>query len=179
MGHPLWAPWRMEYILGKKGGSCVFCHVDAADPEELRARLVVCDTSHAFVILNRYPFSASHLLVVPHRHASSLDELSLDDYRALFDLVREATTRLRRAVRPDGINVGINLGAPAGAGIAEHLHVHIVPRWNGDTNFMPVLADTRVIPQALDATLDQLRPFFTDLPGARLPHTSPSLEPGS
>jgi ATP adenylyltransferase len=178
MGHPLWAPWRMEYILGKKGGNCVFCHVDAASPEELRTRFVVCDTPRAFVILNRFPFAAAHLLVVPHAHVSSLEDLSLDDHRALFDLVRESTVRLRKAVRPDGINVGINLGAPAGAGIAEHMHVHIVPRWNGDTNFMPVLADTRVIPQALDATLDHLKPFFSDLPAARLPQAANiSMEP--
>lgn len=172
MGHPLWAPWRMEYLLAKKGGACVFCHVDAADADELRARYVVCDTSRAFVILNRYPFAAGHLLVVPHAHVSSLEELSLEDHHALFDLVREATVRLRAAVRPDGINVGLNLGAAAGAGIAEHMHVHIVPRWNGDTNFMPVLADTRVVPQALDATCDYFSSFFADLPTARLPRSS-------
>ena len=178
MGHPLWAPWRMEYLLAKKGGACVFCNVDAANSDELRARFVVCDTSRSFVVLNRYPFTAGHLLVVPHAHVSSLDDLSLDDHHALFDLVREATARLRAAVRPDGLNVGLNLGAAAGAGIAEHLHVHIVPRWNGDTNFLSVLADTRVVPQALEATLDHLRPFFSDLPAARLPHAAnTSLQP--
>jgi ATP adenylyltransferase len=178
MGSPLWAPWRMEYLLAKKGGPCVFCNVESADPDELRTRLVVCDTPRAFVIMNRYPFTAGHLLVVPHAHVSSLEELSVDDHHALFDLVREATVRLRAAVRPDGLNVGLNLGAAAGAGIAEHMHVHIVPRWNGDTNFMPVLADTRVVPQALEATCDYLRSFFTDLPAVRLsrgttfsPHT--------
>jgi ATP adenylyltransferase len=172
MGNPLWAPWRMEYLLSKKGGPCVFCNVGAADADELRARFVVCDTPRAFVILNRYPFTAGHLLVVPHAHVSSLEDLSLEDHHALFDLVREATVRLRAAVRPDGLNVGLNLGAAAGAGIAEHMHVHIVPRWNGDTNFLPVLADTRVVPQALEATCDHLRSFFTDLPGARLPRSS-------
>lgn len=169
MGHPLWAPWRMEYLLAKKGGPCVFCHVEAADADELRTRFVVADTPHAFVIMNRYPFTAGHLLVVPHAHVSSLEELSLEAHHALFDLVRETTVRLRKAVRPDGLNVGLNLGAAAGAGIAEHLHVHVVPRWNGDTNFMPVLADTRVVPQALDATCDFLRSFFADLPDVRLP----------
>lgn len=161
----------MEYLLAKKGGACVFCNVDVANADELRARLVVCDTPRAFVIMNRYPFAAGHLLVVPHAHVSSLEDLSLEDHHALFDLVREATVRLRAAVRPDGLNVGLNLGAAAGAGIAEHMHVHIVPRWNGDTNFMPVLADTRVVPQALEATCDHLRAFFADLPAARLPRS--------
>jgi ATP adenylyltransferase len=175
MAHPLWAPWRMEYLLAKKGGACVFCHVDAADADELRERLVVCDTPRAFVMMNRYPFAAGHLLVVPHAHVSSLEDLSVDDHHALFDLVRETTVRLRAAVCPDGLNVGLNFGPAAGAGIAEHMHVHIVPRWNGDTNFMPVLADTRVIPQALEATRDHLRAFFSDLPAARLPRNSNTM----
>lgn len=169
----------MEYLLAKKGGPCVFCNVDAADADELRARLVVCSTPRAFVILNRYPFAGGHLLVVPHAHVSSLEDLSPEDHHALFDLVRETTVRLRKAVRPDGLNVGLNLGSAAGAGIAEHMHVHIVPRWNGDTNFMPVLADTRVVPQALDATCDHLHTFFADLPAVRLPrsrNTSPKPE---
>jgi ATP adenylyltransferase len=178
MGHPLWAPWRMEYLLAKKGGACVFCNVDAATSSELRARFVVCDTPRAFVMLNRYPFTAAHLLVVPHAHVSALEDLSVDDHHALFDLVREATVRLRAAVCPDGLNVGLNLGAAAGAGIAEHLHAHIVPRWSGDTNFLPVIGDTRVVPQALESTLDHLRPFFSDLPAARLPNaTNTSVEP--
>jgi ATP adenylyltransferase len=162
----------MKYILSKKGGSCVFCGISSASPEELRERLVVCDTPLAFVVLNRYPFSAAHLLVVPHAHVDALELLSLEEHHALFDLVRESTVRLRAAVKPEGLNVGLNLGAAAGAGIAEHLHAHIVPRWSGDTNFMPVLADTRVIPQALEATRDHLVPFFADLPGARLPAAS-------
>lgn len=179
MGHPLWAPWRMEYLLAKKGGACVFCNVEQANADELRTRFVVCDTARAFVIMNRYPFTAGHLLVVPHTHVSALEDLSTEDHHALFDLVREATVRLRKAVRPEGLNVGMNLGAAAGAGIAEHLHVHIVPRWNGDTNFLPVLTDTRVVPQALDATCAYLRTFFADLPAVRLPcgsDTSPELE---
>lgn len=176
MSNPLWAPWRMEYILSKKGGSCVFCGIAEASPEELRDRLVVCDTPNAFVVLNRYPFSAAHLLVVPHVHVDALEKLTTEVHHALFDLVREATVRLRKAVRPEGLNVGLNLGAAAGAGIAEHLHAHIVPRWSGDTNFMPVLADTRVVPQALEATRDYLVPFFADLPGARLPAKGEKVE---
>lgn len=163
MGQPLWAPWRMEYVLSKKGGACVFCGIPTASQAEREARLVVCAAERAFVVLNRYPFAAGHLLVVPYAHVSRLEDLSDEDYDALFRLVRASSTRLRDAVKAEGLNVGVNLGAVAGAGIAEHLHVHIVPRWSGDTNFMPVLADTRVIPQALEDTRAHLAPRFADL----------------
>jgi ATP adenylyltransferase len=157
----------MEYILAPKNRAapCIFCGVAGASPEDLAARHVICNTERGFVVLNRYPFAAGHLLVVPHAHVGALEELDPDDYDALFRLVRASSTRLRTALRPEGLNVGLNLGAAAGAGVAEHLHVHVVPRWNGDTNFMPVLADTRVVPQALDATRDHLVPYFKDVPG--------------
>ncbi|AUX25533.1 HIT family hydrolase [Sorangium cellulosum] len=169
MGNPLWAPWRIEYILAPKGrADCIFCGIPRASEQEQRSRLVVATTRRAFVMLNRYPFASGHLLVVPHAHVASLDALDAEDHEALFRLVRESATRLRAAVKCEGMNVGINLGTAAGAGIAEHLHVHIVPRWSGDTNFMPVLADVRVVPQALEATRDHLLSFFADLPVARI-----------
>ena len=176
MGNPLWAPWRMEYILAPKDRSrpCIFCGIEAAPPEERRERLVVCTTEHAYVMLNRYPFAAGHLLILPYEHQSNLDDLEPATFDALFRLVRESSTRLRRALKAEGLNVGLNLGAVAGAGVAEHLHAHIVPRWSGDSNFMPVLADTRVIPQALEKTRDHLAPFFADLPGVTW-----TAEPGS
>ncbi len=163
MEQPLWAPWRMEYILGPKGGPCVFCGVDTAEPDALRERHIVCRTAHAFVVLNRYPFAAGHLLVIPYRHVSRLDELPEEEAEGLFRSLRASVLALEQALRPQGLNVGFNLGAAAGAGIAEHLHAHLVPRWAGDTNFMPVLADTRVVPQALDATREHLLPFFAPL----------------
>ena len=165
MSHPLWAPWRMEYILGPKGPAeaCIFCGVASASPEERRERLVVASAERAFVILNRYPFAAGHILIVPHAHAAALEDLDPGDYDALFQLVRASSTRLRKALKAEGFNIGLNLGAVAGAGVAAHLHVHIVPRWSGDTNFMPVLADVRVIPQALEATRDHLERHFADL----------------
>ncbi len=170
MSEPLWAPWRMEYILGpKQRGSCVFCVASDAPDEELSRRLVVHQSERALVMLNRYPFAPGHLLVLPRAHVSSLAELPSEDYAALFALVREAALRLERAVRCEGMNLGVNLGATAGAGIAEHLHVHVVPRWSGDSNFMPVIADTRVVPQALDATRAHLAPFFRDIAGAGAP----------
>jgi len=165
MSQPLWAPWRMEYILGPKGhkDACIFCGVAGAPGGEQRERLVVATTARAFVMLNRYPFAAGHIMVVPHAHASALEDLDPDDHDALFRLVRASSVRLRKALKAEGLNVGINLGAVAGAGVAAHLHVHIVPRWSGDTNFMPVLADVRVVPQALDATREHLERHFADL----------------
>jgi ATP adenylyltransferase len=167
MGNPLWAPWRMEYILAPKAHdrACIFCNVAEAPQDELRERHVVCLTEHAFVMLNRYPFAAGHLLVVPYAHAHDLEELDSTVHDALFRLVRESAGRLRGAVRAEALNVGLNLGAVAGAGVAEHLHVHVVPRWSGDTNFMPVLADTRVVPQSLGETRRHLVPHFAGVPG--------------
>lgn len=164
MSDPLWAPWRIEYILAKKRpGGCVFCVDSGAVESELADRLVVAQTPRALVMLNRFPFAAGHLLVIPRRHASELEDLTGPDHEALFGLVRESVVRLKRALACTGVNVGINLGETAGAGIAEHLHVHIVPRWAGDTNFMPVIADTRVVPQALADTRRHLAGFFADL----------------
>jgi ATP adenylyltransferase len=164
---PLFAPWRMEYIQApKKDGPCIFCRVREAGADERRERLVLCVAERAFVMLNRYPYAAGHLLVMPFGHAADLGDLADDDYDALFRLVRAAVERLRRAVQCPALNVGINLGVAAGASIHEHLHVQIVPRWEGDNNFMPVIAGTRVIPQALDETLAALRPHFADLDAA-------------
>lgn len=154
----------MEYVLGPKDKSrCVFCVGDDVGLEEMHDRLVVVRTREALVMLNRYPFAAGHLLVIPKSHVSDLEALSPGEHAALFDLLRESVSRLKRAVRCEGVNVGINLGCAAGAGIAEHLHAHVVPRWSGDTNFMPVIAESRIVPQSLDATRRHLAPFFEDL----------------
>jgi ATP adenylyltransferase len=165
MSERLWAPWRMEYIEGPKGGPCIFCDFATTSPAHYREKLVLLVQPHALVCLNRYPFAASHLLVAPRRHTSDLAELSTEEYDATMHLVREVTARLQRATRAEGMNVGINLGKAAGAGITEHLHVHAVPRWSGDSNFMPVLADVRVMPQYLDETWRRLLDSFGDLPG--------------
>ena len=155
MAENLWAPWRMEYILGPKGGPCVFC--DRA-PDMLLA-----DAPRAFVCLNKYPFAAGHLLVVPKKHVSDLSALADDEADDFFRLLRASVDRLKRALSPEGVNVGLNLGKAAGAGIAEHLHAHLVPRWSGDTNFMPVFTDIRVIPEYLQDTRKRLLPHFSDL----------------
>jgi ATP adenylyltransferase len=165
MSERLWAPWRMEYVVRPKSGPCVFCDLGSAPPSAYREALVLIATSHAFVCLNRYPFTASHLLVVSRRHVSDIGELTSDEYGGLMTLVREAAVRLRRGVHAEALNIGLNLGKAAGAGIADHLHAHIVPRWTGDSSFMPVVADTRVMPEYLDQSWLRLLPFFADLPG--------------
>jgi ATP adenylyltransferase len=166
MSERLWAPWRMEYVLGPKGRACIFCDFASAPPREYREKLVLVVQQHALVCLNRFPFASSHLLVAPRRHVSDFAELPLDEYDATLRLVRAAAERLRRATDAEGLNVGFNLGKAAGAGIADHLHGHVVPRWNGDTNFMPVLADVRVLPEYLDASWQRLAPHFADVEGA-------------
>jgi ATP adenylyltransferase len=165
MSERLWAPWRMDYVLGPKGGPCIFCSFAAAPPAAYRENLVLLVQPFALVCLNKYPFVASHLLVAPRSHVSNLEDLPVDEYAATMALVREAAERLKRATSAEGLNVGINLGKAAGAGIADHLHAHVLPRWIGDHNFMPMVADTRVMPEYLDASWLRLAPFFADLPG--------------
>jgi ATP adenylyltransferase len=173
MSNPLWAPWRMPYILrSDKGtaahGGCFFCE-HPADAPSFRENLVLIVQEHAFVCLNRYPFTPSHLLVAPRRHVADPSDLSDEKYTALMLLVRESTVRLRRAVSCSAMNVGFNLGVDAGAGVADHLHGHIVPRWAGDTNFMPVLTNVRIMPEYLDDAWRRLHASFADLPGERAP----------
>jgi ATP adenylyltransferase len=170
MPNALWAPWRMPYLLQTKQEKtgCFFCEhpIDAA---AFRENLVVVVQEHAFVCLNRFPFTPSHLLVAPRRHVANLEELEVEEYVALMTLLRESTVRLRRAVSCTAMNVGFNLGRDAGAGVADHLHGHIVPRWGGDMNFMPVLTDVRVMPEYLDDAWRRLYGAFEDLAGVRAP----------
>jgi ATP adenylyltransferase len=155
----------MEYILSPKAGGCVFCTYAKAPESAFAESLILVANEHAFVVLNRYPFAAAHLLVVPMRHEAELERLTQEEADGLFRLTRIAAAQLRKAVSPAGLNIGMNLGRAAGAGIAEHLHGHIVPRWDGDTNFMPVVANVRVMPQYLTATYQHLEPFFAGIPG--------------
>jgi len=155
----------MKYITGEdKESGCFFCE-HAKDPTKFRERLVLVAQEHAFVCLNKYPFTTSHLLVAPRRHIADPSELDDVEYDALMRLVRETIARLRSTVKCDGMNVGFNLGKAAGAGVADHLHGHVVPRWLGDANFMPVIADVRVMPEYLDDAWQRLNTTFADLPG--------------
>jgi ATP adenylyltransferase len=153
---PLWAPWRLSYVtVAKPGpGDCFICAAGASTED--RANHVVLRTEHALVILNRFPYNNGHLLVCPRAHKAHLAELTDAEALDLQRALARMTGALDETMRPDGYNVGLNLGRAAGAGLPGHLHWHLVPRWNGDTNFMPVLADVRVIVQSLDALYDLL-----------------------
>jgi ATP adenylyltransferase len=159
----LWAPWRMAYVGGPKAPGCIFCAaIDSRDP---RQSLVLAQKP-AVVMLNKFPYANAHLLVAPRQHVADLGMLPANELHTLIDVVQRATQLLADALHPDGMNLGMNLGAAAGAGVADHLHWHIVPRWNGDTNFMPLLADVRVIAEHLEATYARLRPLFQSLDAA-------------
>lgn len=161
----IWAPWRMEYLLNDTPARCIFC--GESDNVSDRETLLLHRTPCSSVMLNRYPYSNGHLLVAPLRHAATLDRLTGEELQDLFELVRRSCAVLNEVAAPEGFNIGMNIGRAAGAGVADHLHVHIVPRWNGDTNYMSIIADVRVIPEALLATYDTLLPHFTATPEGR------------
>jgi ATP adenylyltransferase len=147
----IWAPWRIEYIQGPKPGSCVFCDaVKDGDP------LILKRGQGCFAIMNRFPYTAGHCLVVPDRHVGDLLELTPEEIAAVMSLVNDLMTAIRASMHTDGFNVGCNIGKVAGAGIADHFHMHVVPRWNGDTNFMPVLGDVRIISEHIMQTRDKI-----------------------
>jgi len=152
----------MEYILSnQKGGDCIFC--PGHDRSQDEARLILHVGPLTMVVMNRFPYINGHLLVAPVRHLSDLEALSRDEMLDLLKMVREATGVLKKAMNPEGFNVGLNLGKVAGAGMEEHLHFHIVPRWNGDTNFMTVFGEVRVIPEHIEETYGRLLPHFKEL----------------
>lgn len=155
------APWRINYILGPKPDSCVFClpESDAGDED----RFVLHRAEHCFVIMNIFPYSNGHLMVTPYRHVSHITELTATESHEIMDYVQKSAFILEQAFKPHGINIGINIGEAAGAGIREHLHVHLVPRWNGDHSFMAVMSETNVIPEHLRSTYGRLKPFFYNL----------------
>jgi ATP adenylyltransferase len=154
----LWAPWRMTLISAPKRRGCIFCELPRAGDD--RTHLVLSATASAMVMLNRYPYNSGHLMVAPRRHVGALEALTRAQYAALADELRFAADVVRREFRPEGMNLGMNVGDAAGAGIAEHLHWHVVPRWGGDTNFMPAVGSVKVLPEHLLATYDRLYPYF-------------------
>jgi ATP adenylyltransferase len=157
----LWSPWRHTYVTRTETDSgCVFC--DALVHAEGRA-LVVGEGQTCYVILNLYPYNSGHLMVVPRRHVGTLAQLESREVTEIAEWVRRAEMALNEAYEPQGINVGMNLGRPAGAGVLDHLHVHLVPRWTGDTNFMSVVGNVRVLPEELPQTAERLRPIFERL----------------
>ena len=160
MQQKIWAPWRVEYIRQKnKNKNCVFCFKNHGKHEGQKS-LVLLDGKHAYIIMNKYPYISGHLMVVPKRHVSKLENLTKEEGLAIFEMTQKAVRVLKKAMKPHGLNVGLNLGRSAGSGITSHLHHHVVPRWNGDTNFMPVIGDVRVISNSLKNTYKFLAPHF-------------------
>jgi ATP adenylyltransferase len=163
----LWSPWRMQYVTGGTArADCVFC---VADEDPGQSALIVHRGLAAYVILNLFPYNNGHLMVVPGRHIASLVEATAEELVELIGLTRLAEEVLRSAYAPHGLNVGINLGKAAGAGMADHLHIHLVPRWTGDTNFMTTVGESRVLPEALETSASRLRPLFAAAAAAKDP----------
>lgn len=156
----LWAPWRMQYIGGEQRPGCLFCRV-IDHPDDPDAELVLWRPPGAIVMLNKFPYNAGHAMVAPAAHRSTVEELSDSELTELMRAVSRTITALRSVMNPEGFNVGANIGRAAGAGIPDHVHFHVVPRWNGDTNFMPVMDDVKVINEALVQTAEKLRPAFS------------------
>ena len=154
----IWAPWRVEYIESVKTAGCILCEKLAEDNDI--ENYILFRGEKNFVILNKYPYNPGHLMIAPYRHIAKLEELSDDELFEHWKIVSRCVMILRETLNPGGFNVGINMGRTAGAGIEEHIHTHIVPRWHGDTNFVTVVADVRVLPQALADTYERLRNKF-------------------
>jgi ATP adenylyltransferase len=157
----LWAPWRLEYITKEKPAGCIFCDKPLTGDD--RASYIVWRGTYSYVLLNAFPYNNGHIMIAPYAHLADLEALPPETMHEMMDLAQLATRALKSGFLPDGLNIGFNLGAAAGAGIKDHLHLHLVPRWSGDTNFMPVIGDTRVIPQSLDRTYELLTEAFAKL----------------
>jgi ATP adenylyltransferase len=151
----LWAPWRVEYIQKGAESGCILCQKPSENNDE--ANLILYRGRHNFIMLNAFPYNPGHLMIAPYRHTADLQGLTDEETKEHFDIIKKGLGLLREVMGPSGFNIGLNVGKVAGAGIAEHLHTHIVPRWQGDTNFMPVLSETKVVSEGLSATYRKLR----------------------
>lgn len=161
MNEQLWAPWRIKYILNEKEEGCVFCKKVSENNDE--KNYILYRGKHAFVVLNLYPYNNGHLMVVPYRHIADFSRLNDNELCEMMRLVSTSTKALQSCMNPDGFNIGANIGAIAGAGIADHIHMHVVPRWSADTNFMPVLTSTNVIPESLDEAYILIKKAFEEV----------------
>jgi ATP adenylyltransferase len=151
------APWRMTYIRGEKVENCVLCsESENCTGNDLR----LWEGEESYIMMNRYPYTTGHLMVIPYRHCSMIEDLGREEKAEIFDFIALSVKVLKDGIHPDGFNIGMNLGKAAGAGIDDHLHFHVVPRWNGDTNFVSVVGDVRVIPEDVVKTWEQLLPYF-------------------
>jgi ATP adenylyltransferase len=164
----LWSPWRSLYVQNPdrhSSGGCLFCDLPARDPDSDADSYILHRSTHAYVLLNAFPYNPGHLMVVPYRHVAGFDELTPAEVHELADLCQRAVRALKLASDPHAFNIGVNVGAVAGAGIGDHIHQHVVPRWGGDTNFMPVIGQTRVLPELLEETYARLAPAFARAAG--------------
>ena len=157
----LWAPWRMEYIKSKKSDECIFCALPSSQDDEKNH--ILFRGKHSFVIMNIFPYNCAHLMVSPYRHIRCVTEQNHSERFEVNQLTQECIKILKTVSEPDGFNIGYNIGKAAGAGYDEHIHCHIVPRWSGDTNFMPVLGEVKVHPENLRSTYERLQPHFKNL----------------
>jgi len=160
MSRPLWAPWRIEYIRGEKETDCFLCRMFAETTD--RENLILFRGSTCAVLMNRFPYNSGHLMIAPFRHIAELEDRTSEEILEMETLTARAIAVLRAVMNPQGFNIGTNLGTAAGAGLKDHLHQHLVPRWVGDTNFMPIMSDTRVVPEALSETYDLLAAEFNN-----------------
>ncbi len=156
----LWAPWRAEYVGGKKEEGCIFCPPETKLPDE--ERLILYRDEKVLVLMNKFPYNTGHLLISPRRHVANLEDLTDEELLSLMKTAQKAIRILREVLRPDGFNLGFNLGRVAGAGYPDHIHLQLVPRWEGDSNFLAVLADLRLVPEHLLATYRKLFPLFNE-----------------
>ena len=154
----LWAPWRLDYIKGPKPDECIFCAKPRAGDDA--AAYIVARGGHCFVMLNAYPYNNGHLMVSPYAHVPSIEDLDDEPLLELMHLTQRSLNAIRDAYGPEGFNIGVNQGKVAGAGVEEHVHLHVVPRWGADTNFMPVIGSTRVLPESLDGSYETLSRLF-------------------
>ncbi len=158
MSDILYSPWRLEYILSKKDGKCIFCVKPSDEKDD--EHLILYRSKYSFVIMNTFPYNNGHIMVVPNNHVSKLSQLSKSELDDLFETVQLCEKIINEVYDPEGMNIGLNLGRAAGAGIDQHLHVHIVPRWNGDVNFMTTVGNTRVIPESFKSAFKKLKEQF-------------------
>jgi len=156
MPETMWTPWRLGYVVGEKPEGCFFCLKSQEPPEKDKENYILHRSKTCFIMLNSFPYTNGHLMVAPYAHRASPELLEPEVLHELIDLTGLSVAILRRAIAPEGFNIGMNLDRVAGAGVADHLHMHVVPRWKGDTNYMSVLADTRLIPEALNSTYERL-----------------------
>ena len=157
----MWAPWRIEYIRSPKHDGCIFC--DFPKENRDKERLILYRGKHCFIIMNNYPYNPGHVMIAPYRHVGRWEDLTDYELLEMMQLSQLMIKALKKTMNPQGFNMGVNLGRVAGAGIDDHVHLHIVPRWNGDTNFMPVIADTKVIPESLEEAYDELKKAIDEI----------------